>query len=169
MRNNPLKSDIQLRLSQVKLLAMDVDGVLTDGGVYYTDSGEELKKFNVKDGQGIKLVIQLGIEVALITASHATSTLHRAKKLGIKNTLIGVENKLAALEKLCDRMGLSLSQVAYVGDDINDLPVLKAAGCPLTVADAMPENQAAAVYITKLAGGQGCIREVCELLLSANR
>ena len=165
--NNSSTPKFQERLSQVKLLALDVDGVLTDGGLYYSDSGEELKKFNVKDGLGIKLVMNAGIEVAMITTSTSHATLHRAKKLGIKHTFIGVEDKLAVLTKLCEDLSLSLSQVAYVGDDLVDLPVLRVVGCPLTVADAMPENQDCAVYVTKLAGGLGCVREICDLLVKA--
>lgn len=159
--------ELQNCLSQVKLLALDVDGVLTDGGLYYTESGEELKKFNVKDGQGIKLVMQAGIEVAIITTSTSAAVLHRAKKLGIKHAFLGIEDKLTTVKELCEKLSISLSQVAYVGDDIVDLPVLDTVGCPLTVADAMPENQACAIYITKLAGGQGCVREICNLLLNS--
>lgn len=161
------ESELQVLLSQVKLLALDVDGVLTDGGLYYTESGEEFKRFNVKDGQGIKLVMQAGIEVALITTSTSATVLHRAKKLGIKHTFLGIEDKLTTVKELCAKLSLSLSQVAYIGDDIVDVPVLNAVGCPLTVADAMPENQASAVYITKLAGGRGCVREICNILLNA--
>ncbi len=159
------QSEWRSRLSEIELLAMDVDGVLTDGGLYYTDSGEELKKFNVKDGQGIKLLIQSGIEVAIVTASASSSTLHRAKKLGITHTFLAVEDKLSALKGLCEKLNLSLAQVAYVGDDVNDLRVMQAVGCPLTVADAMPENRASAVYVTKLAGGQGAVREICDILV----
>lgn len=165
--NKSSEPRFQQRLSQVKLLGLDVDGVLTDGGLYYSDSGEELKKFNVKDGLGIKLVMNTGIDVAIITTSTSHATLHRAKKLGVKHTFIGVEDKLAVIKKLCEDLNLSLSQVAYVGDDLVDLPVLRVVGCPLTVADAMPENQDCAVYITRLAGGQGCVREICDLLVKA--
>lgn len=157
--------NIQTYFAPVKLLALDVDGVLTDGGLYYSNSGEELKKFNVKDGQGIKLVMQSGVEVAIISASNSAATLHRANKLGIKRAFVGIENKLATLEKICQELNLSLAQVAYIGDDLNDLPVLQAVGCPLTVADAISENKAHAVYVTKLKGGQGCVREICNLLL----
>jgi 3-deoxy-D-manno-octulosonate 8-phosphate phosphatase (KDO 8-P phosphatase) len=154
-------------LSQIKLLVLDVDGVLTDGGLYYTESGEELKKFNVKDGQGIKLVMQAGIDVAIISTSTSGATLHRAKKLGIKHAFIGIEDKLTVLKHLCEDLSLSLSQVAYVGDDIVDLPVMGAVGCPMTVADAMTVNKDLAVYVSKLAGGTGCVREICELLLKS--
>lgn len=155
--------------SPIKLLVLDVDGVLTDGGLYYTESGEELKKFNVKDGMGIKLLQKAGIEVAIISASNSTATLHRARKLGITHAFIGVENKLEALETLCNKLGLQFSQVAHIGDDVNDLPIFQAIGVPLTVADAMPINQAKARYVTQKAGGQGAVREVCDLILAANQ
>lgn len=158
------ESELRSRLLQVKLLALDVDGVLTDGGLYYTESGEEMKRFNIKDGQGIKVLLQSGIEVAIITAKSSLSTLHRAKDLGIIHTYLGVEDKLSTLTKLCEKLGLSLSQVAYIGDDINDLAVMKAVGCPLTVADAISKNKDCALYVTKLSGGQGAVREICDIL-----
>ncbi|NEO35088.1 MAG: HAD-IIIA family hydrolase [Moorea sp. SIOASIH] len=161
------EAELQARLSQVKLLALDVDGVMTDGGLYYTESGEELRKFNVKDGMGIKLLQKTGIEVAVITNSSCRATRHRVQKLGIKYSFFAVEDKLAVLKELCEQLSLSLSQVAYVGDDVIDLSVLRAVGCPLTVADAMPENRDCAVYVTRLVGGQGGVREICELLMKA--
>lgn len=161
-----ISDTLRSRLAQVKLLALDVDGVLTDGGLYYTESGEVLRKFNIKDGQGIKLLKQAGIEVAIITAKSALSTLNRAKDLGITHTYLGVEDKLATLKSLCEKLELDLSQVGYIGDDVNDLEVMHTVGCPMTVADAMRANQACAVYITKLPGGQGAVREVCELLIT---
>ncbi|MFE4107086.1 KdsC family phosphatase [Almyronema epifaneia] len=160
-------AELRDRLSGVRLLALDVDGILTDGGLYYTDAGEELKKFNVKDGQGLQLVKQAGVEVALISASASTATLHRAKKLGIEHVYIGISPKLPILEQLCHKLSISLKQVAYAGDDVKDLPVMQAVGCPLTVADAMPANQAAAIYITQRGGGQAAVREICDLLLAA--
>ncbi len=167
--NRNLNTELQVRLSQVKVLALDVDGVLTDGGLYYSNSGEELKKFNVKDGQGIKLLMQAGIEVAIISADNSAATLHRAKKLGIKRVFVHIDNKLAILKQICKELNLSLAQVAYVGDDLNDLPILKSVGCPLTVADAIPENLAQAVYVTELPGGQGAVREICNLLLQVHQ
>ncbi|WP_104546864.1 HAD-IIIA family hydrolase [Chroococcidiopsis sp. TS-821] len=159
-------SELRSRLSQVKLLALDVDGVLTDGGLYYTETGEVFRKFNIKDGQGIKLLKQAGVEVAIITAKSALSTLNRAQDLGITHTFLGVKDKLSQLKILCQKLDISLSQVAYVGDDINDLEVLQAVGCPMTVADAMQANQNIAIYITKLPGGQGAVREICEMLIA---
>lgn len=165
MMNKNLAAKLEACFAQVKLLALDVDGVLTDGGLYYSSSGEELKKFNVKDGQGIKLIMQAGIEVVIISANNSTATLHRAKKLGIKRAFVGIENKLATLKQICAELNLSLTQVAYIGDDLNDLPILQSVGCPLTVADAMPENKTQALYVTQLSGGQGAVREICSLLL----
>lgn len=159
--------EFQLNLEQVKLLALDVDGILTDGGLYYTESGEVCKKFNVKDGKGIKLLMQAGIEVAIISANDSNATKYRAQKLGIPNCFIDVENKMTVLQNLCQKLNLSLSQVAYMGDDLNDLPVLKAVGMPITVADAIAENKAIATYVTDREGGQGAVREVCNLLLNA--
>lgn len=159
--------ELQSYLSPVKLLVLDVDGVMTDGGLYYTESGEELRKFNVKDGMGIKLLKETGVEVAVITNSTCRATLNRIQKLGIKHSFSAVEDKLAVLKELCKQLNLSLSEVAYVGDDVIDLPILQAVGCPLTVADAIQENRDCAVYVTRLAGGQGSVREICELLMKA--
>ena len=165
--NNIPEAELKSRLSKVKLLALDVDGVLTDGGLYFTDSGEEFKRFNVKDGLGMKLVMQAGIEVAIITVSTANAVRHRAEKLGIKHLYMGSEDKLTAIKELSDRFNLSLTEIAYAGDDLTDLPVLQAVGCPLTVADAIPQNQNASIYVTDKCGGQGAVREICELLLSS--
>lgn len=161
------KPALRERLSRVKLLALDVDGVLTDGGLYYTDSGVELKKFNAKDDQGIQMVMKAGIRVAIVTTTPSRAVLHRAKQLDIRFVFTGVSDKLIVLKDLCNQLGITLAQVAYVGDDITDLPILGLVGCPLTVADAMPENQDSAIYITELAGGQGCVREICNIILEA--
>ena len=163
-----ISSDNLVKFSQVKLLALDVDGVLTDGGLYYNETGEELKKFNVKDGLGLKLLMQKGIEVAIISSSSAKATLHRAERLGIKYVFIGIEDKLIKLRGLCLELGLELNQVAYMGDDSVDLPVMRAVGCPVAVADAMPKNQDVAIYITEKRGGNGAVREFCDILIETN-
>ncbi len=152
------------RLAKIRLLALDVDGVLTDGGLYYSGSGEELKKFNVKDGLGLKHVMQRGIAVAIISSSNSEATLHRASKLGIIHVYIGVEDKPSKLCLLCEQLGIELSQVAYMGDDLVDLAVMKAVGCPISVADAVIPVQEASVYVTSKLGGQGAVREICDLL-----
>jgi 3-deoxy-D-manno-octulosonate 8-phosphate phosphatase (KDO 8-P phosphatase) len=159
-------AELQTLCAEIRLLALDVDGTLTDGGLYYTDQGEELKKFNVKDGQGLKLLMEAGIAVAIITASKSESTVHRAKKLGIAQVYVGVEDKLAVLRSLCEQLNITLTQVAYAGDDVNDLPVLSEVGLPCSVADAMAAAKQAALYVTQLPGGQGAVRELCDLLIS---
>jgi 3-deoxy-D-manno-octulosonate 8-phosphate phosphatase (KDO 8-P phosphatase) len=164
----PLSPTLRQALAQVKLLVTDVDGVLTDGGLYYTADGAELKKFHVKDGQGMQLVQRAGIVVAMVTGSAAPAVLHRARVLGIQHVFTGVQDKLAVVTTLCTHLGLTLAQVAYVGDDVNDLAAMQAVGCPLTVADAMPANRACALYVTALPGGQGAVRELCSLLLQAH-
>lgn len=163
-----LDPSLHAYFEKVKLLALDVDGVMTDGSLYYSESGEEFRKFNVKDGMGLKRLQHIGIQLAIITNSQCSAVEYRAQKLGIQHCILGVEDKLKVLKTLSEKMDIPLSQIAYVGDDIIDLPVMKAVGCPLTVADAMPENQACAVYVTQLGGGQGGIREICELLILAH-
>jgi 3-deoxy-D-manno-octulosonate 8-phosphate phosphatase (KDO 8-P phosphatase) len=164
MMNNELTPATLAKFSQVEILVLDVDGVLTDGGLYYTEKGEQLKKFNVKDGLGLKRVMQRGVTVAILSASVSQATLHRARHLGIFHVFIDIEDKLAQLKDLCDKLGVDLDHVAYLGDDLVDLPAMQAVGCPIAVADAMPENQAAAIYVTRCRGGEGAVREVCDLI-----
>ncbi|MGB3652970.1 MAG: HAD family hydrolase [Rivularia sp. (in: cyanobacteria)] len=159
--------ELQKCLSSVKLLVMDVDGVLTDGGIYCTDNGQEIKRFDVKDGRGLKMLKEYGVNLAIISASNSSSILHRAKMLGITNVFIDIEDKLEVLIKLCHTLGFSFSEVAYVGDDINDLTVMQKVHCPLTVDDAVHKVKESAIYITKKRGGQGAVREICELIIQA--
>jgi YrbI family 3-deoxy-D-manno-octulosonate 8-phosphate phosphatase len=156
--------ELQFRLSQVRLLTLDVDGVLTDGWLYYNEEGEELKRFNVKDGLGIQMLIQSGVEVAIVSNGTSPSVQHRAEKLGIKYCLLGIEDKLAVIQQLSESLHLSLSQVAHVGDDLTDFAVLQAVGCPITVADGIKENKRQAIYITEALGGHGAVREICDLV-----
>lgn len=152
-------------VGRVRLLALDVDGVLTDGGLYYTDAGDELRKFDVKDGMGIKRVLAAGIEVALLTASTSRAIAHRGRRLGIRHVFTGVEDKLEVLRELCAQLGIGLEQVAYIADDVNDLPVLRAVGVALAVADAMPEVREAVDRVGARGGGAGAVREVCDMLM----
>jgi len=157
---------LKSRLGSLKLLSLDTDGVLTDGGMYYTDAGDEMRKFNVKDGMGMRLVRSAGVEVVIITASSAPAIAHRGHRLGLEHVYLETEDKLAALVTLCDKLGIDLDQVAHVGDDVNDLPVLEAVGCPMSVNDAMPAAKDAALYVTTRNGGHGAVREICDLIIS---
>ncbi|MEO5336415.1 MAG: HAD hydrolase family protein [Magnetospirillum sp. WYHS-4] len=157
---------VKERLKDIRLLTLDVDGVLTDGGLYYADDGSQLRKFNVKDGMGMQMARQSGVEVAIITASDTPSITHRGHKLGLAEVHVGVEDKLATLTEMAGRLGIPLSQVAHMGDDINDIPVLKAVGLPMTVADAVSEVLKRVAFVTRRKGGEGAVREVCDLIVA---
>ncbi len=159
--------ELQKRLAGIKLLTLDVDGVLTDGGVYYADDGAQLRKFNVKDGMGIKIAMAAGVAVALVTQSTTPSIRHRGEQLGVDHVLLGVEDKLAAVSGICGEMGIALDCVAHVGDDVNDLALLGAVGCPMTVADAVAEVLERVVFVSEHGGGGGAVRQICELLARA--
>jgi 3-deoxy-D-manno-octulosonate 8-phosphate phosphatase (KDO 8-P phosphatase) len=149
------------------MLAMDVDGVLTDGGMYYGDNGEELKKFNTRDAQGVALCQAEGLLAAIVTREDTQIVLRRAAKMRVDEVRVGVLDKLACMRDLIARHNLTLDQVCYVGDDIHDVPLMRAVGLAVAVADATAWPRRAAHYITEKAGGQGAVREVCELLLEA--
>ncbi len=161
------KEQLGKRLARVELLSLDVDGVLTDGGLYYTDDGHQFRKFNVKDGEGIKRAMQAGIQVTIITASKADVITKRAADLGVKHVFPGVDEKLSTLEGLCAELGIGLDRVAHIGDDLNDLPLLNAVGLALTVADAMPDVIERAAYVTDKPGGRGAVREIIDLMVAA--
>lgn len=152
------------RLKAIRLLALDVDGVMTDGGLYYGDNGTIARKFDVRDGVGIKRVLALGVEVAFVSAGTTRSIHLRARSLGVRHVLSGVADKSAEVGKLCRKLGVPFAAVAHVGDDLNDVPLLKAVGLPLAVPNAVPEARAAAQYVTRRPGGTGAVREICDLL-----
>ncbi len=158
---------IKRRLAGIRLLSLDVDGVLTDGGLYYGDDGTIARKFNVRDGVGVKRVLALGVEVAFVSAGTTRSIHHRARTLGVRHVMSGVADKRAEVAKLCRKLGLTLAAVAHVGDDLNDLPLLKAAGLALSVPGAVPDARAAAHYVTRRNGGDGAVREICDLIVAA--
>ncbi len=151
----------------VKLIVLDVDGVLSDGRIYYGNAGEELKGFNVKDGLGIKLLQRADIEVAIITARVSAIVVRRGGELGIGELIQGREDKRAALIELCERRNMPLSECAYMGDDLPDLGAINAAGLGLTVADARPQIREAADWVATMGGGQGAVREAAEFILNA--
>ena len=154
-------------LQRVRLFATDVDGVLTDAGMYYAESGDEWKKFNTRDGMGIKLLQRAGIITAIVTQERTKLVARRAEKLAIPELHQGVMDKLLLVSEMAVRHGLTLSQVAYIGDDINDLETLKAVGFSATPADGMPQIAAAVDYICQKKGGEGAVREIIEMILTA--
>ncbi len=155
------------RARAIKLLGLDVDGVLTDGRILYGNDGEELKAFNIKDGLGIKLLQRAGVEVIIITGRTSNIVERRARELGIEKIVQGREDKLTALKEVCGDRGLSLDECAYMGDDLPDLAAVNAAGIGLTVADASPALIYAADWCASRRGGEGAVREACEALLEA--
>lgn len=149
------------------MLILDVDGVLTDGGMYYTESGDEFKRFDTRDGQGIAVIRAAGIIPALITRERTSIVERRAAKLGIAEVHQGATDKLAVVRDLLARHGIEPQQVCYIGDDIGDLEAMRFVGLPVAVADAVPAIRRVAAFITSRKGGYGAVREVCELILSA--
>ena len=158
---------LQARLRSVRMLAMDVDGVLTDAGMYYTESGDELKKFTTRDGMGIKLLQAAGLVTAFITREKTTIVERRGQKLAVPEVHQGVDDKLAVLTTLAKKYGLTLDKVAYIGDDVNDLEALHAVGFSAAPADAMPSVLKAVHYVCKKRGGEGAVREIADLILAA--
>ena len=156
---------ISKKLSLIKLLVLDVDGVLTDGLVYLDSKGNETKRFNVKDGLGIKLLQEAGIKVALISGGKSDSTIHRAKKLNIKHFYFEVENKKKVLEDLKNILGLQNSEVVYIGDDLNDLAVKARVGIFAVPRDAVKAVKENSDIILSKDGGNGAVREMTELIL----
>jgi 3-deoxy-D-manno-octulosonate 8-phosphate phosphatase (KDO 8-P phosphatase) len=146
-----------------------VDGVLTDGGLYYAENGDELKRFDVRDGQGLVSLREAGVLTAIVTRKQTAIVTRRARDLGIVEVHQNVTDKAGALTALLARHGLRPAEACYVGDDIGDLPAMRLAGVAIAVADAVPEVRRAATYVTRAAGGHGAIREICNLILVARR
>ena len=162
-----MRGALQASLRGVRLLAMDVDGVLTDAGMYYTESGDELKKFTTRDGMGIKMLQAAGLVTAFITREKTAIVERRGQKLAVPEVHQGVDDKLAVLTTLASKYGLTLDQAAYIGDDVNDLEALRAVGLSAAPADAMPSVLKAVHYVCKKKGGEGAVREIADLILAA--
>jgi len=148
---------------------MDVDGVMTDGRIIIDNKGCETKNFNVRDGHGIKVLQRYGIKVALLTGRHSNVVKHRAKDLDIKDVYQKVYNKKEVFEKLLKKHKISADEAAFIGDDIIDIPVLKRVGFSVAVADAMEVVKKSVDYVTENKGGNGAVREVCEMILQAQK
>jgi 3-deoxy-D-manno-octulosonate 8-phosphate phosphatase (KDO 8-P phosphatase) len=153
--------------TKIKLLALDVDGVMTDGSVTYSSNGSEYKTFNIKDGVGIKRIQAAGIQVAIITGRESVMVSRRAAELGISLIIQGREDKGAALSELSASLSLSADECAYMGDDIPDLSAIAFASISACPADAVTEVKAASTVVMEAAGGRGCVREFCDFLLDA--
>jgi 3-deoxy-D-manno-octulosonate 8-phosphate phosphatase (KDO 8-P phosphatase) len=149
----------------VRIAIFDVDGVLSDGGLHYAETGDAMKTFDVRDGMGMKLLQDAGVELAIITSRRAGSVRERAADLGIRHIQQGVADKYSAFEALLAGLGLTPEQSAFLGDDLVDLPVLKRCGFAVTVADAPALLKRHADYVTRANGGRGAAREFCELIL----
>jgi len=158
---------MQARLAKIRLLLLDVDGVMTDGRIIYDDRGGETKAFDVRDGHGLKLLQRAGIRVGIITGRQSPVVDRRASELGIELVYQGAKDKLLPFREILAKTGLTADAVAYVGDDLPDLPVLRRVGFAATVADGMTELKPHVHYITRAPGGRGAVREICDLLLQA--
>jgi YrbI family 3-deoxy-D-manno-octulosonate 8-phosphate phosphatase len=157
--------NIQDRCKRIELILSDVDGVLTDGGLYYDNEGIEIKRFHVRDGMGIQLWQRAGFRFGLLTGRSSHLVKVRAAELNIDLVRQGFEHKLQAAKELIQGLGLSPASVCHIGDDLTDLPVIRHVGLGVAVADAVEEVRQAAHYVTQLPGGQGAVRELVELLL----
>jgi len=159
--------EILQRAKKIKLVVFDVDGVLTDGRLFYSDNGEEYKAFYAKDGLGMKLLMCTGVEIGIITARNSKLVKHRMDSLGITHLYQGRLDKLNAFDNLLKKLNLNYEQTAFVGDDIVDLPVMNKVGLSITVKDAHPLVIEQAHWQTPLNGGRGAARNVCELIMQA--
>ena len=154
-------------LQKIKLLALDVDGVLTDGSIYISPAGEVFKGFNAKDGMGISCALRSGLQIAVITGRQSPIVERRCEELGITLLQQGVKDKRLALQQMAQQLGLAREEIAYMGDDLNDIPAFKASGLNLVPADAAIEVMAVADIITKASGGRGAVREAITMILAA--
>ena len=162
-----LQSGLVEQIQAVKAVILDVDGVLTDGGIYYDPTGRELKRFHVADGLGMELLRHAGIRVAIISGRVSEALTRRAAELKVAECYQGIRDKRAQIEKLRQQWQLKADELLYIGDDLNDLPAFQAVGIRVAVANAAAELKERAHYTTKASGGNGAVREVCEWLLKA--
>lgn len=160
-------TDLQLRASKIKAVVMDVDGVLTDGSLTFDENGAEYKTFNSKDGQGIVMLNKMGFVTAIITARQNGTVRHRFNNLGMTKLYEGCKNKIAALKELVQEYNLSMDEIAYMGDDLPDICVLKQVGFPCAPNDAVDEVLNHALFVSSNNGGRGAVREMCDFVLKA--
>lgn len=163
----PVSARVMAKAKDIRLLILDVDGVMSDGLIYMGNSGEELKAFNVRDGYGIRCALTSNIEVAIITGRKAKLLEDRCATLGITHLWQGQTDKRVAFQALLSHLSLAPQHVAYIGDDLIDWPVMEQVGLSVAVADAHPLLLPRADYVTRISGGRGAVREICDLLLLA--
>ncbi|MCE9569325.1 MAG: phenylphosphate carboxylase subunit delta [Rhodocyclales bacterium] len=155
------------KAKDIKLVILDVDGVMTDGRIVIDDNGVESRNFDIKDGMGVVVMMMSGVEVAIITSKKSGAVRHRAEELKIKRFHEGIKKKTEPYEEMLKEMNITDAQVAYVGDDLVDLSMMKRVGLPIAVGDAVEDVKAHAAYVTKARGGYGAVREVAEMILKA--
>ena len=163
---NPLPRTIADKVARLKLLILDVDGVLTDGTLSYSETGELVKHFNSKDGFGIRMLMETGVQVAVITARDSKPLAKRMADLKIEHYYTGYDHKIAAFDMLIENLKLSNDEIGYVGDDILDLPVMRKVGLPIAVSDAHFYVREQSLWVTEAAGGKGAVREVADGIIS---
>ncbi|GAB3699508.1 HAD-IIIA family hydrolase [Spirosoma flavus] len=165
-----MNQSLQEKAARIKLLLTDCDGVLTDAGVYYGENGEIFKKFNIRDGMAVeRLRALVGVDVGIVTGETSPSVVTRAAKLKITELHLGIKDKLTLLNSVLERTGLAASEVAFIGDDVNDLEILQAVGLAACPADATRFNKAVVDYCCETKGGEGCFRELAELIIDAKQ
>jgi len=162
-----MDSTIHNRLKKIRLVAMDIDGTLTDGAMYYSPEGDMLKRFDTRDGMGITLLHCSGIQTAFITSEDTDIVRMRAKKLKINHVFLGIKKKNEILVSLCEKLGLAFDEIAYIGDDINDIPAFQVAGITACPADACAQVKNRALIQCTRNGGHGAVRELAEIILTA--
>jgi N-acylneuraminate cytidylyltransferase len=160
------KGQIHEKIGPFKLLVTDVDGVLTDAGMYYGPEGEALKKFNTRDGMGTAIWRESGRDIAIVTSENSQAVARRAEKLKIEELHLGVKDKLPLVRRLAETRGISMKEVAYMGDDLNDLEVMQQVGFAACPADAHPRIRGVSRLVTQAKGGEGCLRELVDWLLT---
>lgn len=166
-RNTASRDAVLVRARDIRLLVLDVDGVMTDGKLYFSESGNESKAFCTLDGQGIKMLQASGVQVAVITGRQSQLLLRRTTALGIQHVIQGREDKIAALTELNQQLEIPLTSIAHLGDDLPDLPIIRRVGLGMAVANAHYFVKQHADWITELRGGEGAVREACELIMDA--
>ena len=160
-------SDVSTKAADIKLVIFDVDGVLTNGGLFFGDSGEEYKMFNSKDGHGMKMLQDSGVQIAIITGRSSNVVTQRMINLGVEHVFQGVSDKNIAYQELKAQLGIDDNNIAYMGDDVIDLPVMTKVGLPMAVADAHPVVIENADWTSQYKGGHGAAREACEMIMQA--